>query len=140
MSVEIPRSFRLLEELEHGEKGLGSDACSIGLGDSEDVNMTHWNGTILGPPHSAYENRIYSLTLEAGSNYPKSPPSIRFVNKINLPCVDSKGNVVASKLPALAKWRPETTMERTLLELRKEMAIPVNRNLSQPEEGSVYEG
>lgn len=32
--------------------------------------MYEWNGTILGPPHSAYENRIFSLSIYCGDRYP----------------------------------------------------------------------
>ena len=68
MSAKVPRNFRLLEELEKGEKGLGAgkfgnggsglewltlrtEACSYGLADGNDLMMSNWNGTILGPPH-----------------------------------------------------------------------------------------
>lgn len=139
MPVTIPRSFRLLEELEHGEKGLGSEACSIGLADTRDVSMTHWNGTILGPPHSAFENRIFSLTLECGPDYPAKPPVIRFLTRINLPCVDSKGDLLPNQIPVLSQWSSETTMEKVLISLRKEMAAPAHRNLPQPPEGETYE-
>jgi ubiquitin-conjugating enzyme E2 variant len=40
------------------------------LQDSEELAMYEWNGTILGPPHSAYENRIFSLSIYCGDKYP----------------------------------------------------------------------
>lgn len=101
--------------------------------------MTRWNGTILGPPHSNHENRIYSLLIECGPNYPDQPPTIKFISKVNLPCVDSKtGHVTPSSFHTLRDWKRAYTMETILLDLRKEMATSSNKKLPQPKEGSTF--
>lgn len=80
MAATVPRNFKLLAELEKGEKGLtnsmfwhGSSPkgrsipfqqtdpsadcwrlvahCSCGLEDPEDITLSNWRGTIFGPPH-----------------------------------------------------------------------------------------
>lgn len=127
-----------MEELEKGEKGLGAESISYGLTNQDDITMTYWNGTVIGPPHSNHENRIYSLKIVCDENYPDKPPKVQFISKINLPCVDSSGNVVVSEFDTLKNWKRSYTMETVLLELRKSMASPNNKKLPQPEEGSTY--
>ncbi|KAJ6259108.1 Ubiquitin-conjugating enzyme [Drechslerella dactyloides] len=132
--AKVPRNFRLLEELEKGEKGQGSDACSLGLADGNDIMMSDWNGTILGPPHSAHENRIYSLKLNCGENYPDVPPTVQFISRIHLPCVDgTTGRVDPAKLSCLSGWKREFTMETVLLELRRYSALPSKPLTEHPE-------
>lgn len=100
--------------------------------------MTNWNGTILGPPHSTHENRIYSLLIVCDERYPDQPPKVKFVSKINLPCVDDDGSVNTEKFETLKNWKRTYSMETVLLELRKTMASSANKKLSQPPEGSTY--
>ncbi|KAH9915663.1 ubiquitin-conjugating enzyme/RWD-like protein [Fomitopsis serialis] len=118
--AKVPRNFRLLEELEKGEKGIGDGSCSYGLEDGDDIMMSHWNGTIIGPGHTVHENRIYSLKITCGDHYPEEPPNIQFISRVNLPFVSQfDGKVDTSKLPVLAHWNRNSSIETVLVEIRR---------------------
>jgi ubiquitin-conjugating enzyme E2 variant len=138
MQVVVPRSFRLLDELERGQKGEASSGCSWGLESADDISLTYWNGTIFGPPGTVFENRIYSVSMICGENYPERPMSIRFNTRITMNCVDGKG-IVSDKWGPLGAWRREYTMANILEALRREMTSPANRKLPQPPEGATYD-
>ena len=88
---------------------------------------------------SVHENRIYSLHIHCGENYPDMPPVVQFISRINLPCVDPRSGKVSKKfllcvlnscgaqamkvdnnrLGCLYQWKREFTMETVLIELRR---------------------
>jgi len=137
--AKVPRNFRLLEELEKGEKGIGDGSCSYGLEDGDDVMMSHWNGTIIGPGHTVHENRIYSLKIDCGEGYPDVPPVVQFISRVNLPFVNqTNGKVDPTKLPVLTSWSRNNSIETILVEIRREMGSFNNRKLPQPPENSTF--
>jgi len=79
---------------------------------------------------SAHENRIYSLKIHCGDQYPDVPPEVTFVSKINLPCVDQRNGKV--------RQDPET-VERSWM-LRINPGRPVKVALPFAMEAGVHDG
>mmetsp|Transcript_2863 Transcript_2863/g.6680 ORF Transcript_2863/g.6680 Transcript_2863/m.6680 type:complete len:140 (+) Transcript_2863:61-480(+) len=135
--VIVPRSFKLLEELEQGEKGGGVPAphagfVSYGLADPEDITLSSWNASIIGPQNTSLGDRIFSLKVYCDESYPDNPPEITFVTKINMSCVDQTTGAV-SRIPG---WNRDCSIATCLCYLREQMKRASRHH--QPPEGEEY--
>lgn len=103
------RKFRLLEELEKGEKALGDQSISYGLDSGSNYGLLRrrHDAFLLERHHSrssertptaiqtTFDNRIIMLKIECPQDYPYSPPRVKFVTKVNLPCVNQANGMVS---------------------------------------------
>jgi len=134
--IKVPRNFKLLGELEKTEKGLANMSVSYGLVQDDDIYMSDWRCTILGPMNSSIENRIISLRLNCDKSYPDKPPTCTFESKLNFPFIDSKGNFTAT---TKINWNSQnSSIESFLMEMRALMIKPEYKKNKQPEESLTY--
>ncbi|KAK1945639.1 putative ubiquitin-conjugating enzyme E2 variant [Phytophthora citrophthora] len=138
-------------------------SISYGLEQADDIFLTNWIGTILGPAGVCYpfifegveveiniflvvailqtchDGRIYSLRIHCSDQYPHIPPEVHFTSRINMSCVDPQsGRVDPRRLAALGSWHRNNGIENVLVAIRAEMASPTNRRLPQPPEGTNF--
>ena len=129
----VERRFRLMEELEAGEKNKGDPTISYGLDKPEDRDLKTWNGMIVGPMDTTFDNRFYSIVIECSAYYPKKAPSVVFTTKINLPFVNQQNGVVNNSFSYIKNWNESHNLQGILSTIKKEMIN--NKRLQQPPEG-----
>jgi len=126
----VPRNFKLLDELENAEKGkyveqssgLGEDAkfITLGLTDKETAHeLIAWSASIIPHQNGHIGDRIYSLEIAAGPEYPEAPPDVKFSNQVALDCVNFRGEIQFHRLNGF-RWHRERSIFELLCHIRKQ--------------------
>lgn len=72
--------------------------------------MFAWSAFIIGPPDSPYSQARFELSVKVPSQYPLSPPEMKFVTKVCHPNVHfKKGDICLDILKEA--WTPVWTLE-----------------------------
>lgn len=151
----VPRSFKLIAELNENEKEKNdikspfarhAPYCGVGLGDNlglenYSTQMSEWQGSIIGPQNTNIGDRIYTVRVYCGPNYPESPPEVWVVSpKIAMDEVDNNGKVsfqaLQRSIGSTASWNRTCSIIDTLYWVRERM-VAAARN-RQPPENSRY--
>lgn len=127
--------------------------------DPEDIFLSEWNCSILGPDGTTFAQRFYELRVTCDANYPSNPPTVRFVSAVNMSNVNGTGVVVRSTTflslrcslcalrqdlsnsPSLRKkggWNRNMGIEEALTEIRNDMSDSSSKRLAQPPEGQNF--
>ncbi|OAD57598.1 Ubiquitin-conjugating enzyme E2 R1 [Eufriesea mexicana] len=80
-------------------------------------NMFEWEVAIFGPPDTLYQGGYFKAHMKFPTDYPYSPPSIRFMTKVWHPNVYESGDLCISILhpPVDDPQSGELPCERTIL-------------------------
>ncbi|CAF2521570.1 unnamed protein product [Rotaria sp. Silwood2] len=101
-------SKRILKELKSIEDASGCYSATIVNDD-----IFHWEASIIGPDDSPYEGGVYRLDIRIPSNFPISPPRIRFKTKIYHPNIHFTGAICIDILQT--QWNSIWSIEAILL-------------------------
>ena len=99
------------------------------------LNYLFWECSIPGPEDTPWEGGQYYLILEFSSNYPDSPPRVRFVPEIFHPNVFPSGTVALSFLEEGKGWYPQITVRDILLGVQRLLTEP---NIDNPANSEAY--
>ncbi|KAL5285685.1 CDC34 family protein [Megaselia abdita] len=92
----------------------------------KEENLFEWEVAIFGPPQTLYEGGYFKAHMKFPSDYPYSPPSIRFLSKVWHPNVYENGDLCISilhppiddpqsgELPC-ERWNPTQNVRTILL-------------------------
>ncbi|KAI7983153.1 Ubiquitin-conjugating enzyme E2 13 [Camellia lanceoleosa] len=109
------------------------DGFSAGLVDES--NIFEWSVTIIGPPDTLYDGGYFNAIMSFPSDYPNSPPTVKFVSEVWHPNVYPDGRVCISILHppgddpngyelASERWSPVHTVESIVLSIISMLSSP----------------
>lgn len=97
-------------------------------------NPRYFSVTIDGPEDTPYRGGLFQLEMFLPSDYPMTPPKIRFLTKVYHPNVDKVGRICLDILKD--KWSPALQVRTVLLSLQALLSAP---NPDDPLDNGVAE-
>lgn len=107
----------------------------IVAGPVNENNLFKWHCLLVGPSGTPYEDGVFQATMTFPSDYPLSPPKLKFTSKIFHPNIYKDGRVCISILhdpgndpmmyeSADERWGPLQSIEKILLSVCSMLAEP----------------
>lgn len=94
----------------------------ISAGLVNDNNLFVWSAIICGPDDTPYEGGAFEVEVNFPSNYPNSPPKVRFLCEMFHPNIYSSGNVCLDVIGD--RWKPTFTASSVLYAIQNMLGDP----------------
>jgi len=129
--MSVATGGRIKKELDDLKKDSAS-GVRIECPDSND--LTQLKGIIKGPDDTAYAGGIFEVEIKIPSEYPFTPPKMRFINKVWHPNVSSQTGAICLDI-LKDQWSPALTLKTALLSLQALLSSP---EPTDPQDAEVY--
>ena len=108
----------------------------VSAGPITNNNLYHWEGTIIGPDDTPYEDGIFLLDIYFPKEYPFKAPKIEFKTKIYHPNINSQGQICLDILKN--EWSPALTIVKVLLSIISLLTDPNPNDPLEPNIAQIY--
>ncbi|KAK4467760.1 hypothetical protein MN116_008690 [Schistosoma mekongi] len=107
----------------------------IVAGPVDERNFLEWEALIAGPEGTPFDGGVFSVRLNFPTDYPLSPPKVKFLSEVFHPNIYPDGHVCISILHApgddplgyessVERWSPVQSVEKILLSIVSMLAEP----------------
>jgi len=107
----------------------------IVAGPVNEENFFEWEALIIGPEDTPFDGGVFRASLQFPTDYPMSPPKMKFISEIFHPNIYTDGRVCISILHApgddpmgyetsAERWSPVQSIEKILLSVMSMLAEP----------------
>ncbi|KAF7132530.1 hypothetical protein RHSIM_Rhsim09G0056300 [Rhododendron simsii] len=111
------------ERLELELRGIKENPPThISFGPRSDDDVFNCQGIIMGPIGTPFEGGIFLLSIQFPSDYPFSPPEVKYLTKIYHPNVNEDGII---DINIGEQWTPAWTTEALLLSIWSMLMEPI---------------
>jgi ubiquitin-protein ligase len=130
MDFVIKRLSRELTKLKEDTDKLDG----INIDEPQDILI--WNAKIMGPSNTPYEEGEFDIMLKFDSDYPKRPPSVKFLIPIFHPNIYRDGKICIDILQN--EWTPAQNVRTILYSIRSLLMDPNPSSPANREAAELY--
>lgn len=99
-------------------------------------DLMHWKAVIFGPEDSIWEGGIFKLELHFTTEYPMSPPKVKFLTPVFHPNVYKDGNICMDIMKS--QWSPVYDVSALLLSIQSLLSDPNPNSAANGEAAEMY--